>query len=73
MYYFFTKDSLEVYFSSSYLFLFTVIWEIATKINYVKIFLKLKINRHTVYIFQPSRLTSYDRESHYELMLSPCV
>ena len=40
------------------LFLFTVVWEIATKINYVKIFVELKINSHTVYIFWPSWLTS---------------
>ena len=35
----------------------TAIWEIATKINYVKIFVQLKINGKTVYIFQHSRLT----------------
>ena len=32
--------------------------EIVMKINYVKIFVELKINRHTLYIFQPSDLTS---------------
>ena len=54
---FFTEDPRELYFSSL-LFLFTVAWEIAMIFNYIKIFVKLKINRHTVNIFQPKRLTS---------------
>ena len=52
--YFFYKRSV----SSPNLFLFTVIWEIATKINCVKIFVELKINRHTGYMFWSSRITS---------------
>ena len=53
--------------------MFTVVWMIATKINYAKTFVELKINRHTDYVFWPSRLTSQDWGSHYELTLGPCV
>ena len=37
-------------------FLFTVVWEIATKTNYVEIFAELKLNRHTVLAQQTNKL-----------------
>ena len=42
---FFCKRFKELYFSSVYLFLFTVVWEITMKTNCIKIFFDWKINQ----------------------------